>query len=293
MTASTSANRQAPAWTTDKSLLNPGFESYKLLAGDLTASVKPLSGNAALGRVLESASASKAEEATLGWREAKYRAAFNHLFPVDEDGLAWIDAAGGIWKITAADLEQHKGTLPQPKASNLQPHYPSIHALSTRPQHWMISDGLGTLYLFDSASSSFLASASFNTPWSDTTPFNLHLATPISESTVALLLSFPSPKNISSSGDRVRLACVHFNLKTAALQLQYMLKGDQYPNTASLQDNGRAVIVAGSSFTTLAPADAKSTAADPAPETLAPQPNALPERTPEPTFSWTQGGCLH
>lgn len=298
----------APAWTTDKSLLNPRFESYQLATGDLVSSTVRLKDHSPpLGRVLQVSTVSAslppthAEEPTLGWREAKFRASFNHLFPVNE-GLAWIDAAGGIWKAHAADLEVKRlGQVPQPKAAAADHpphgHYPTIQALSRRPQIWIISDGWGTLHQFDSASSTFLASAALHPSWASTSspmPFNLHLALEMSESSsiITVLLSFATPKESARKSDRVRLACAQVNTSSSTLDIQYELQGDQYPAFVSLQEDSRAIFVSGAPFCSTTEQSLEPPA-QPVEEDV-PQDTKDPvEKPAQPSFSWTQGEHVH
>lgn len=268
----------APAWNTDRSLLNPRFESYKLSTGTLSYATSSLLSSEPCGRVLQGSSTD--EEPTLGWREAHFRASFNHLFPVEE-GLAWIDAAGRMWAASKGNLGNVRlaGRIPLPRSEAKQQQqqwglYASIVQVSGK---WIVSDGWGTLHLFDYANSQIQYSASLSTP------FNLHAAHQTPDLNVLLLLSHPTPKDKATTGDRIRLLCVTFHLDQPTLQVLHTFKGDQYPVYASIGHDGQATIAAASPFVNVTQPASQPEEAVTLPESV--QTTALKI----PAFSWTQG----
>ena len=79
-----------------KSLLNPFFESYKLQSDVLSIEEQVVFKKeiAPIGRVLSGGDS----EARLGWREAKSRAAWNHLtVSLDAKEAAFIDQDAVVW----------------------------------------------------------------------------------------------------------------------------------------------------------------------------------------------------
>lgn len=79
----------------NKALLNPFFESYRLESDVLDLQeVATFRAAAPIGRVLQGGDG----ESRLGWREAKSRAAWNHLcVSTDAKEAAWIDQEAVVW----------------------------------------------------------------------------------------------------------------------------------------------------------------------------------------------------
>ncbi|KAJ7784587.1 hypothetical protein B0H16DRAFT_1493053 [Mycena metata] len=296
-------------FTTQRNLLNPKFEGYKLDAINQDDVV------ARYNLQYTATQATVSTNSLLSFQEVQSRITHNHISVAPQDSRAvYIDAQ---YRVILLQLDPETSTpsfravyeLSQPiQSQNGAPHreYPSAAFLSS--SELFVSDGAGLVYILrDSGSDSFQLLGMYQLPQS--TPFRLHSAVKVPSGEAVVLLSsrkyapgnavpttrraqqrvdfdiwavkFPLPLAVSSSG----------GIQT--LDIVWQRRGHAVPSYVGYDESRRVFLLLGD--TSYSPVEAPLPSPyTPSADEIAPIPrpnenlDAAHEPSKPPPFSWTQ-----
>lgn len=313
-------------FSTNRSLLNPNFEGYKLSALEQDDFVRRFR----LNSKPTQATVSGRTKTPLSFEEVQSRITHNHLsisydgshaIYVDEDLKVirvTVDSVRSLYDssctvLTYMFVQDESPSFEEiceiPRTIDTQSQiydqhheYPSAYSL---PNHiWLVSDGFGLLHVLDThieePEKRIIASYSLQEPsGGSVAPFKIHYSRLASEETVTCVLSSrhtdsSTPLNKQAAQFDLWIASVPLNTLSkspGSLDIIWHGKGEDVPVWASYDDSRSSFCIAGRGMyrqVDVAPPPSY----EPKPEEIAPIPRAneiIPDRpTKPPPYSWTQ-----